>query len=132
MQPTNPMSLLQCNVCKTILKRDFNYCPKCGAIVKQAEGNQQNSYTPDNANQNPDINQDRVGIRMDVLENILSDLNDHAVLQSIFGVPVSKGLVIVADDNDLRIEDAGLKELHPDESQKFLDILDEVIRSNSI
>jgi len=80
----------------------------------------------------PTVNPDRVGIRMDVLDDIISDLNDNPELQRIFGVPVSKSLVVVADNNDLRIEDAGLKELTEEEAKTFLTILDEVIRSNSL
>ncbi len=79
-----------------------------------------------------DVNPDRVGIRMDVLDDIISDLNDNAELQRIFGVPVSKALVVVADSNDLRIEDAGLKELAEDEAETFLRTLDEVIKANSV
>ena len=78
------------------------------------------------------VNPDRVGIRMDVLDDIISDLNDNAELQRIFGVPVSKALVVVADANDLRIEDAGLKELAEEEAETFLRVLDEVIKANSI
>ena len=90
-------------------------------------GEQENAPTPP-----ADVNPDRVGIRMDVLDDIISDLNDNADLQKVFGVPVSKGLVVVADNNDLRIEDAGLKELTEAESESFLNILDEVIRANSL
>jgi len=78
------------------------------------------------------VNPDRVGIQMDVLDNIISDLNDNPELQKIFGVPVSRGLVIVADSNDLRIEEAGRVPLTEDQSKRFLEILDEVIKSNAI
>jgi hypothetical protein len=78
------------------------------------------------------VNPDRVGIQMDVLDNIISDLNDNPELQKIFGVPVSRALVIVADNNDLRIEESGRVTLSEDQSKRFLDILDEVIRANAI
>jgi len=78
------------------------------------------------------VNPDRVGIMMDVLDNIISDLNDNVELQRIFGVPVSRGLVVVADNNDLRIEDAGKVPLSDADSKAFLRILEEVIRANSI
>ncbi|VVB55407.1 Uncharacterised protein [uncultured archaeon] len=78
------------------------------------------------------VNPDRVGIQMDVLDNIISDLNDNAELQKIFGVPVSRGLVVVADTNDLRIEDAGKKPLTEEQSKTFLKVLDEIIRANAI
>jgi len=45
---------------------------------------------------------------------------------------VSRGLVIVADSNDLRIEEAGRVPLTEDQSKRFLEILDEVIKSNAI
>jgi hypothetical protein len=77
-------------------------------------------------------NPDRVGIRMDVLDDIISDLNDNPELQKIFGVPVSKALVVVADTNDLRIEEGGVVQLSKQDEQKFLDTLDKVIRANSI
>ena len=78
------------------------------------------------------VNPDRVGIYMDVLDNIISDLNDNAELQKVFGVPVSRGLVIVADNNDLRIEEAGRVPLTEEQKQGFLSVLDEVIRANSV
>lgn len=78
------------------------------------------------------VNPDRVGIQMDVLDNIISDLNDNPELQKIFGVPVSRGLVVVADNNDLRIEEGGRVSLTDSQSKRFLEILDEVIRANAI
>ncbi len=80
----------------------------------------------------PAVNPDRVGIYMDVLDNIISDLNDNAELQKVFGVPVSKRLVIVADGNDLRIEEAGEVALTDEQKNTFLGILDQIIRDNSV
>jgi len=79
-----------------------------------------------------EVNPERVGIRMDVLGNIINDLNNNEELKGIFGEPVSKALVVVADNNDLRIEDGGVVELMDEQEKRFLDILDEVIRANSI
>ncbi|MCX6695548.1 MAG: hypothetical protein NTU61_04570 [Candidatus Altiarchaeota archaeon] len=78
------------------------------------------------------INPDRVGIWMDVLDNIISDLNDNPELQKIFGVPVSRAIVVVADSNDLRIEDGGRVPINDAQQQTFLKVLDEVIRANSV
>ena len=78
------------------------------------------------------VNPDRIGIYMDVLDNIISDLNDNPELQKIFGVPVSRALVVVADTNDLRIEDGGRVPLSDQQQQAFLKVLDEVIRANSV
>ena len=69
---------------------------------------------------------------MDVLDNIISDLNDNAELQQIFGMPVSRALVIVADTNDLRIEEGGKVQLTDEQQNGFLRILDEIIRANSV
>lgn len=78
------------------------------------------------------INPDRVGIRMDVLDDIISDLNDNEELQKVYGVPVSRALVVVADQNDLRIEDGNVVPLTKENEEAFLKILEEVIRANSI
>lgn len=79
-----------------------------------------------------DVNPDRVGIRMDVLDNIIDDLNNNDDLKKIFGEPVSKALVVVADNNDLRIEDGGVVELSEEQEKGFLEILDSIIRSNAV
>jgi len=77
-------------------------------------------------------NPNRVGIRMDVLDDIISDLNDNPELRKTFGVPVSKALVIVADNNDLRIEDGGVTNISEKDAEAFLGVLDEVIKANTI
>ena len=79
-----------------------------------------------------DVNPNRFWIQMDVLDNIISDLNDNVELQRIFGVPVSRGLAIVADNNDLRIEEAGKVPLSEADKTTFIKVLEEVIRANSI
>lgn len=76
-------------------------------------------------------NMERVAIRMDVLDEIIADLNENRELQAIFGIPVSKYLVVVADQNDLRIEDGGAFELTPGQTKRFLEILDDVIEANA-
>ncbi len=75
---------------------------------------------------------ERVAVRCDVLVDIIEDLNKKKELQDIFGIPVSKGLVVVADNNDLRIEDAGAVNMTEEERKRFIEILDEVIKANSI
>jgi hypothetical protein len=77
-------------------------------------------------------NPDRVGIFLDVLDNIIADLNEDPELQRIFGVPVSRALAIVADQNDLRIEDGGRVALTAEQQAQFLGVLDRVIRQNSV
>jgi hypothetical protein len=78
------------------------------------------------------INPERVGIRMDVLDDIISDLNDNEELQKIYGVPVSRALVVVADNNDLRIEDGNVVPLTKENEKTFLRILEETIKANTI
>lgn len=79
-----------------------------------------------------EVNPERVGIRMDVLGDIIKDLNDNPDLQRIFGKPVSKSLVVVADNNDLRIEESGMVPLNDADSKKFQDVLEGVIKANSV
>lgn len=79
-----------------------------------------------------EINPERVGVRMDVLADIIRDLNENLDMQKIFGKPVSKSLVVVADNNDLRIEEGGTVNLSDADSKKFLEILDSVIKANSV
>jgi hypothetical protein len=76
-------------------------------------------------------NNERVAIKMDVLDDIICDLNNNVELQRIFGIPVSAALIVVADANDLRIEEAGVVNLTGDQKNTFLRILDEVIQANS-
>ncbi len=78
------------------------------------------------------IDKERVGIRIDVLHSIIEDLNNDPELQMMFGSPVSKALVAVADDNDLRIEEGGIIDLKEEETEKFLEILNKIIKKNTI
>ncbi len=80
----------------------------------------------------PDANPDRVGIFMDVLDNMIQDLNENPELQRIFGVPVSRALVLVSDENDLRIEEGGRVALSEEQLETFLRVLDEVVRANAV
>ncbi|RLI88610.1 MAG: hypothetical protein DRO62_03435 [Candidatus Altiarchaeales archaeon] len=78
------------------------------------------------------IDKERVGIRMDVLYNIIEDLNNDPELQRIFGSPVSKSLVAVAEDDDLRIEEGGAIDLGEEETERFLEILNRIIKANTV
>ncbi len=71
---------------------------------------------------------DRVAIRLDVIADIIKYLDEDEELQKLFGRPVSKSLVIAADNNDLRIEEGGGKELTEEESEKFLEVLNRAIK----
>lgn len=79
-----------------------------------------------------EVDKERVGIRMDVLYNIIEDLNKDAELQKIFGSPVARSLFAVAEHNDFRIEEGGKAELEEEEIQRFLQILNRVIKANTI
>jgi hypothetical protein len=79
-----------------------------------------------------EIDKERVGIRLDVLHSIIEDLNRDNELQTIFGSPVSKALVAVAEENDFRIEEGGVIDLAEEETERFLEILNRVIKANTI
>ena len=74
--------------------------------------------------------QDRVRIRLDVLEGIIDDLNTDPELEEIFGYPTINSLVVVAENSDLRIE-ADKSELKDEQVEKFMPILDRIIKKNS-
>ncbi|RLI93773.1 MAG: hypothetical protein DRO92_03715 [Candidatus Altiarchaeales archaeon] len=75
---------------------------------------------------------ERVGIRLDVIADIIRYLDEDEDLQRIFGRPVSKSLVIVADNNDLRIEEGGKRKLNEEESKKFLEVLNRAIKKYTL
>jgi hypothetical protein len=77
-----------------------------------------------------DANDTPMALRMDMLQDIIEDLNANTKLQSLFGNPVSESLMVVADQNDLRIEYAGEDELTEKESELLIGILEETIQAN--
>lgn len=79
-----------------------------------------------------EINRERVGIRMDVLQSIIEDLDNDPELQRIFGSPVSRALVAVAEKDDFRIEESGRVNISDDETVKFVEILNRIIKENTI
>ena len=127
MESAGSLGLFVCHKCRTVLRKTYSYCPGCGEPIKSTLETKSMK-----AKESKGVNPDRVGIRMDVLGDIIVDLNDNDRLQNIFGIPVSKSLVVVSDNNDLRIEDAGLKELSEEDAESFLKVLDEVIKANAI
>lgn len=74
---------------------------------------------------------EKVRIRCDVLVDIIEELDSNPELQEIFGRPVSEALIVVADGNDLRIEDGGSIELTEEQSKMFLDILNRIIKDKT-
>jgi len=77
-----------------------------------------------------DANDTQMALRLDMLQDIIEDLNANTKLQKLFGDPVSESLMIVADQNDLRIEYAGEEELTDKESELLIGILEETIQAN--
>ena len=78
-----------------------------------------------------ETDRERVGIRLDVLQDIVSELDGNAELQRMFGSPVSRSLFAVAEDGDFRIEEAGVVDLSEGEAEKFLHILHGVIKEKT-
>ncbi len=72
---------------------------------------------------------ERVSIRLDVIKDVIEDIDRNNELQKIFGSPVSESLVIVAENNDIRIEEGGGIKLTKAESKRFSDILREIIEN---
>ncbi len=79
-----------------------------------------------------EIDKERIGIRIDVLYDIINDLNNDEELQKLFGIPVSKSLFAIAEENDFRIEEGGAIDLHEDDADRFLQILDRIIKDNTV
>jgi len=77
-------------------------------------------------------NPERVSIRLDVLKDIIEDIDRNHELQRIFGSPVSESLVIVAEGNDIRIEEAGSIKLRKVECKRFLDVLNGIIEDSTL
>jgi len=79
------------------------------------------------------INPNRVGIYADVLLRIIAHLEADPRLQKLFGVPVSRNVVLVADDNDLRLEEGGrVVPLSKEQARVFLEVLEEAIQQNAV
>ncbi len=75
---------------------------------------------------------ERVGIRMDVLYDIIDELNGNPELQKMFGAPVARSLFAIAEDGDFRIEEAGIVDLSEDEAEKFMTILNGIVKSKAV
>lgn len=75
-----------------------------------------------------EVENERVGIRADVLVKIIKDLDENVELQEMFGRSVSRALVVIADNNDLRVEEGGVVEIGGEGSERFVAILNEIIK----
>lgn len=67
-----------------------------------------------------------VGLRLDLLDRIIDELNACRELKEIFGDPVSASLAVYSDGADVSIVDAGLTELSEEQKLVFLSRLREV------
>lgn len=75
-----------------------------------------------------EVENERVGIRADVLVKIIKDLDENVELQEMFGRSVSRALIVIADNNDLRVEEGGVVEIGGEGSERFVAILNEIIK----
>ena len=76
--------------------------------------------------------EERVSIRLDVIKDIIEDIERNHELQKIFGSPVSESLVIIADNNDIRIEEGGAITLTKAECKRFADVLNGIIENSTL
>jgi hypothetical protein len=81
--------------------------------------------------------QEKIGIPLDVIDNIIADLDANDELRRIFGEPVCRNLTIVAvktssGDVDLRIEESGALRLSKEQSDRFVEVLNDIIKANSV
>ena len=66
---------------------------------------------------------------MSDLRRIIAVFNDHSALRAIFGDPVSRSLVVVADNGDLRIEEGGRTSLTEADQRTFLEVLQQTLHN---
>lgn len=76
----------------------------------------------------------RVGIRMEILAQIIEDLNNNEELKEIFGDPVSLSLAVIAEYSEgnleLRIEEKRGDPLDEEENRRFVEVLNRVVTTN--
>lgn len=72
----------------------------------------------------------KVKVRCDVLAKALKDLDRNQTLRSIYSGKVSESMVVVAEKNDLLIEDGGCVELSKEDESRLLDALAGTLNSN--
>jgi hypothetical protein len=65
-------------------------------------------------------------IPLSAIANISDDLASNPQLQGMYHGPVNENLMLVADGNDLRIEDIGLTNLNYQQTQVLLDVIDKI------
>lgn len=118
------MSVHFCSDCNTVLRSGFNFCPGCRRPCSEEGREKQRRSAGDSSAL---VNPQRIGIRADVLVAILADLDQNPDLTRVFQGSVLSSIVVVSDENDLRIEDAGVCELEKEESDLFLEVLGQVI-----
>jgi hypothetical protein len=67
------------------------------------------------------------GIKLDVLQKIIDDLDGNPTLKEIFGEPVTSKLAIIDNEGSLRLVEAGVVELTDEQKKTFEDTLKPII-----
>jgi len=62
---------------------------------------------------------------------VIKGIDENAELQEIFGSPVSEALTVIAENGDLMIEDGGAITLTDGEKERFLSVLDSIVKHRS-
>lgn len=82
---------------------------------------------PDTSHVLEKLKQPMVGIRLDIMRNIMDDLDASGKLRELFGDPVTKKLGIIAELNDLRITELNMVELSDEQKSMFLAELEAIL-----
>jgi len=71
-----------------------------------------------------------IAVRLDILDHIISDLDENPDMKALFGPQVSSKLALYYDGRDMRFVEAGFTKLTPTQEQKFVETLKTVITAN--
>lgn len=69
------------------------------------------------------VNTERTGVYGNELMAMLNKLESNKDLQRIYEGKVLESIAVLADNNELRIEDASSGRMKPEDEKKFLEIL---------
>jgi hypothetical protein len=70
------------------------------------------------------VNPDRRGVIANELLRILIRLKEDTKMKELYNNKILDNIAVVADNNDLRIEDAGKKDLTAEDKKAFLKAID--------
>jgi hypothetical protein len=74
---------------------------------------------------------ERIRVRCDILAGIIHELDRNGELKAIFGCPPSEATVVIAEEDDLRIEVGDSIRLTEGQSSVFLGILNRVVENRT-